>query len=215
MRVGGEEDMRGDPVGGLPVPIGVGGADEFGEVWTPLGERDGEARGGGGEVVFFDEGRGVAQLELVELRAVRGEELREAAACVREICGEDREVREEGHFPRRQDGEGDVVEGYFQGAQGGECDDHARQQRIEVLRGWEVEVGGRELEVLQRRRGALQHGADMERERRVVVVISPRQPLQLILRMRERLEHLLGRAPRVGRLVVPVPPHRVEIGVHD
>jgi hypothetical protein len=56
MAVRGEEDVRCDPVWGLPVLICVGRADELDEVGTPLREGDGEARGGGGEVVFLDEG---------------------------------------------------------------------------------------------------------------------------------------------------------------
>ena len=39
-------------------------------------------------VVFFDEGRGMAELQLVEVGAMGGEELCEATACVGEFGGE-------------------------------------------------------------------------------------------------------------------------------
>ena len=80
------------------------------------------------EVVFFNEGGG-AQLELVQLGPMDGKQLHEAAACIGEVGGEDGEIRKEGHLPQHQDSEGDVVEVYFQGAQGGEGDDHAQWMR--------------------------------------------------------------------------------------
>ena len=77
--------MGGDPVGVLPVPFGVGAADEFAQVGAPGCEVD-IARGGGwridwdGEVVLFDDGRRVGELELVELLTVPAEEVAEAFA---------------------------------------------------------------------------------------------------------------------------------------
>ena len=41
-------------------------------------------------MVFFDEGRGVAKFELVEVGTVDGRELGEAAVCIAETGGEDR-----------------------------------------------------------------------------------------------------------------------------
>ena len=51
---------------------------------------DKEAQGGCEGIVSFDEGRGVAELKLVELGTVHSEEFHEAAACVGEISAEDR-----------------------------------------------------------------------------------------------------------------------------
>ena len=86
----GEEDMWGNPVWGLPVPICISQADEFDKVWAPMCKGDKEAQGGCEGIVSFDEGRGVAELKLVELGTVHSEEFNEAAACVGEISAEDR-----------------------------------------------------------------------------------------------------------------------------
>jgi len=40
-RMGREEDVRGDPVGRFPMPLGIRGTNKFSKVGTPIGERDG------------------------------------------------------------------------------------------------------------------------------------------------------------------------------
>ena len=39
--MGWEEDVRGDPIGRFPMPLGIRRANELSKVRTPIGERDG------------------------------------------------------------------------------------------------------------------------------------------------------------------------------
>jgi len=91
--------VRCDPVWGCPVPLGVRRTYEFLEVRTQpcKGVRVEAASGGvcagvGGEVMFFDGGRGVSEFELVQGGSVDEEEFGETGGSVGEVCGQDGEV---------------------------------------------------------------------------------------------------------------------------
>ena len=101
--VRGEEDVRRDPVGRLPLPFGVGGTNELTEVWTPV--RKIELRVGKIPIVRGNERRRVPKLKLPKLGSVCTEEGGKALPAVVKLAREDGEVRELRHLPRGEDGE--------------------------------------------------------------------------------------------------------------
>ena len=114
--------MGRDPVRVLPVPFSIGTANELFEIGAPRGEADVTLGGGrrvdwDGEVVVLDDGRRVGQLELDKLLAVGTEKLAEAVAGVRKVGVDDRDVLDGRQVPAGQDGEGGVVQAYFEGAE--------------------------------------------------------------------------------------------------
>lgn len=229
--MGGEKDVRSDPIGGLPIPLGVGAADEFAKVGAPgseagvgAGQSAGVGVGRRGEVVFFDGAGRVAELELDDVVAVDLEEAGKAIAGVRKVGGEDGDVLERGEVPVGEDGKGDVVEGELEGAEGGEVDGHEAlrggvpgedgggEEGGQVGRG---EVGGAEgeLEVVQLARRAAERGAEAQEKRdaarlvaAVVVVVGPRQPLELRAGPGEARQQVVRRRVRLpaDRAVVRV-----------
>ena len=68
--VGGKKDVRGDPVGRFPMPLGIRGTNKFSEVWTPISERDGCHLASVGQVMLFNGARGVSELQLRDLRTM-------------------------------------------------------------------------------------------------------------------------------------------------
>ena len=117
--------MGGDPIRVLPVPFRVGAADEFSQVGAPGCEVDVAGGGGGrvnwdGEVVIFDDGRRVGELDLVELAAVPAEEVGEAIAGVGKVGGDNRDVLDHGQIPGGHDGKRGIVQADFEGDERGE-----------------------------------------------------------------------------------------------
>ena len=144
--------MGGDPIGVLPVPFGVGAADEFSQVGAP--GREADVAGGGsrrvdwdGEVVIFDEGRRVGELDLVELVAVLAEEVREAFASVGKVGSDDRDVFDHGQIPGGQDSEGGIVQAQFKGKERGEGEWRSRVASEGFFEVVDVHVTERKLQV--------------------------------------------------------------------
>ena len=111
--VGREKNMRRYPIGRFPMPFGVRGTDELAKILTPIGERDGCDLAGVSQIVFFDRARGVSELKLRDLPAVLLKEHREPFPSVTEVRGEDGNICEERHVPRREDAERGVVQAEF------------------------------------------------------------------------------------------------------
>ena len=150
--MGEEQCVGGDPVGVLPVPFGIGAADEFSQIGAPGCEVDVAGCGGGridwdGEVMIFDNGRRVGELDLVELVAVPAEEVGEALASIGKVGGDDGDVFDHGEIPGRHDGEGGIVQADFEGEERGESEwwtGVASEGFFEVV---DVHVAKSELEV--------------------------------------------------------------------
>jgi hypothetical protein len=154
IRVRGEEGVRRNPVGVVPVPLCVGGADELVQVRAPHCERDRHADLRAvwqGEVVLLDERGRVSEFELGELGAMHFEEGCKAWADIAKVERQNGEVGELRHVPAGEDGERNVVEGDLEGSKRWRADIHARLAQVGGLRENrpEVETVGGELKVLE------------------------------------------------------------------